>query len=62
MEFAVLKVIHLTPAAVSYALFVVRGIWMISGSPRLTQHWVRIVPHVNDTLLLVAAIWMTVLL
>ena len=61
MDFAVLKMIHVTTAAVSYALFVVRGIWMINGSPRLTQRWVRIVPHVNDTLLLAAAIWMTVL-
>lgn len=62
MEFAVLKVIHVTTAAVSYTLFVVRGIWMINDSPRLQQLWVRIVPHVNDTLLLAAAIWMTVLL
>src|SRR5450759_5759687 len=62
MEVAVLKVVHVTAAAVSYALFVVRGIWMINGSPRLGERWVRIVPHINDTLLLAAAIWMTLLL
>lgn len=62
MEFAVLKVIHVIAAAVSYALFVVRGIWMINGSPRLGERWVRIVPHINDTLLLAAAIGMTLLL
>jgi uncharacterized membrane protein SirB2 len=62
MEFAVLKVVHVTAAAVSYVLFVVRGIWMINGSPRLGERWVRIVPHINDTLLLAAAIWMTLLL
>lgn len=62
MEFAVLKVIHVTAAAVSYALFVVRGIWMINGSPRLGERWVRIVPHINDTLLLAAAIGMILLL
>lgn len=62
MDFTVLKMIHVTTAAVSYVLFFVRGIWMISGSPRLSERWVRIVPHVNDTLLLAAAIWMTVLL
>jgi len=61
MEFAVLKMIHVTAAAVSYALFMVRGIWMINGSPRLAERWARIVPHVNDTLLLTAAIWMTIL-
>ena len=61
MDFTVLKMIHITTAAVSYALFFVRGIWMINGSPRLSERWARIVPHVNDTLLLAAAIWMTVL-
>lgn len=61
MDFTVLKMIHLTTAAVSYTLFFVRGIWMINGSPRLSERWARIVPHVNDTLLLAAAIWMTIL-
>jgi uncharacterized membrane protein SirB2 len=62
MDIAALKMIHVTTAAVSYALFFVRGIWMINGSPRLNERWVRIVPHVNDTLLLAAAIWMTILI
>ena len=62
MDFAVLKLVHITAAAVSYILFVVRGVWMIVDSPRLRQRWVRIVPHVNDTLLLAAAIWMSVLI
>jgi len=62
MELAVLKLVHVIAAAVSYALFFVRGVWMIFDSPRLRQRWVRIVPHVNDTLLLAAAIWMTVIL
>lgn len=62
MELALLKLVHVATAAVSYALFFVRGVWMISGSPRLAARWTRIVPHVNDTLLLVAAVWMTILL
>jgi uncharacterized membrane protein SirB2 len=62
MDFTVLKIIHVTTAAVSYALFVVRGVWMINGSPRLGERWVRIVPHVNDTLLLAAAFWLTILI
>ena len=62
MDFSVLKMIHVTTAAMSYVLFLVRGIWMITGSPRLGERWVRIVPHVNDTLLLAAAIGMTLLL
>lgn len=62
MDFTALKMIHVATAVVSYALFFVRGIWMINGSPRLSGRWVRIVPHVNDTVLLAAAIWMTILI
>ena len=60
MELATLKPIHVIAAAVSFTLFFVRGVWMIMDSPRLKQRWVRIVPHVNDTLLLTAAIWMAI--
>ena len=62
MDFAALKAIHIAAAAVSYVLFFARGIWMLSGSPLLAQRWVRVVPHVNDTVLLVAAIWMAIIL
>jgi len=61
MDLTVLKLIHVTTAAVSYALFFLRGVWMINGSPRLGERWARIAPHANDTLLLAAAIWMTIL-
>ncbi len=56
MEFASLKAIHIGTVAVSYILFLVRGIWMLSDLPLLHQRWVRIVPHVNDTLLLAAGV------
>ncbi|MGC2520352.1 MAG: SirB2 family protein [Burkholderiales bacterium] len=62
MDFAALKAIHVAAAAISYTLFFVRGIWMLAGSPLLARRWVRVVPHVNDTVLLAAAIWMTILL
>jgi len=62
MDFAALKAIHIATVAISYALFFVRGIWMLTGSPLLGRRWVRVVPHVNDTLLLAAAIWMAIIL
>lgn len=62
MDIAALKTLHVATAAISYALFFVRGIWMLSSSRLLTQRWVRVVPHVNDTVLLAAAIWMTIIL
>ena len=47
MDFTALKMIHVATAAVSYALFFVRGIWMIDGSPCLGERWARIVPHAD---------------
>lgn len=58
MGYAVAKQLHLATVAVSWALFFVRGLWMIADSPRLAARWVRVVPHVNDTILLAAAIYL----
>jgi uncharacterized membrane protein SirB2 len=40
----------------SYFLFFVRGIWMMRSSAMLSRRWVRIVPHIIDTILLASAI------
>ncbi len=60
MNYFALKHLHVTFAALSGLLFLVRGIWMLSGSARLQQRWVKIVPHVVDTLLLGSAIGLAV--
>ena len=62
MSHVALKYLHVATVLVSYALFVVRGAWMLADSPMLAKRWVRIVPHVNDTVLLIAAIWLTTLI
>jgi len=62
MDLGALRTIHVVTAAISYALFFVRGMWMLTSSPLLKRRWVRVVPHVNDSVLLAAAIWMTVIL
>jgi uncharacterized membrane protein SirB2 len=59
MSFLLLKGLHITCAITSYTLFFLRGIWSFRGSPIMRQRWVRIVPHVVDTLLLVLAIALT---
>ena len=51
-----LKYLHIATAILSIAGFIVRGIWMMFSSPLLQQRWVKIAPHVNDTILLVSAI------
>jgi uncharacterized membrane protein SirB2 len=60
MSYAFLKTIHMTSAAMSYVLFLLRGIWRFSGSPLAVRRWTRVVPHVNDTVLLLAAITMAI--
>lgn len=56
MSYALLKHLHITCAAASYALFLLRGIWMLRGSAMMRQHWVKIVPHMVDTVLLGSAL------
>lgn len=56
MSYLAIKHLHVTCAALSGALFLVRGIWMLRGSTLLQQRWVRITPHLVDTLLLASAV------
>lgn len=44
----------------SYSLFVLRGIWMLRGSPLLQRHWVRTTPHIVDTALLISAVTLAI--
>lgn len=56
MDFLLIKGLHITCAFTSYTLFLLRGIWQLRSSLIMRQRWVRIVPHVVDTLLLTSAI------
>ena len=56
MIFQTIKALHIVFVASSYALFLMRGIWSINGSSIIQKRWIKIVPHVIDTLLLISAI------
>jgi uncharacterized membrane protein SirB2 len=60
MEYPLLRSLHIVTVHLTLALFLLRGFWMLTESPRLDARWVRIVPHINDSLLLFAAIAMLV--
>jgi uncharacterized membrane protein SirB2 len=60
MEYTLLKLIHAGTVYITFGLFLARGLWMLLDSPRLQERWVKVVPHLNDTLLLTAAIAMVV--
>lgn len=51
-----LKYLHITCVVMSISGFFLRGVWMLSDSPMLARRWVKVLPHINDTLLLAAAI------
>jgi uncharacterized membrane protein SirB2 len=61
MIYLALKHLHVLCVVVSGSGFFVRGLWMLCDSPRLNLRWVRIVPHLVDTLLLSSAIAMAVI-
>ena len=54
--YSLLKTLHISCAVLSYTLFFLRGIWSLNGSPVMRQRWVRIVPHLIDTVLLGSAV------
>ena len=56
MSYALLKLIHVGSVITSFSLFFLRGIWLIKDSPNLRQRWVKILPHVVDTILLASAV------
>ena len=50
------KHIHMLCAVISIIGFIVRGALCIKGSNILQKKWIRIAPHIVDTLLLLSAI------
>ena len=51
-----LKGMHVALAYLTVAGFIVRGFWALTDSAMRQQKWVKIVPHVVDTLLLVLGV------
>ena len=60
--YPLLKHLHMTLALVSLLLFLYRWLLAIGGSPRLQQKWLKVLPHVNDTFLLLLGVLLAVTL
>lgn len=56
MSYLALKHLHVTCVVLSGFGFCLRGLWMLSASPRLGHRLTRILPHIVDTLLLGSAL------
>jgi len=50
------KYVHVISVVLSLAGFFLRGILMLRDSSLLRMRWVRVLPHINDTVLLIAAL------
>ncbi|UJF18801.1 SirB2 family protein [Vibrio sp. SS-MA-C1-2] len=54
--YAAVKHIHLLAIALSVTLFVFRYILLMANSKMLEKKWLKITPHITDTVLLVSGI------
>ena len=51
-----IKFIHLFAVSTTVILFILRYVWMMVESPLLQKKWVKILPHIVDSVLLASAI------
>jgi len=58
IEYLTVKGLHIVLAATTGCLFVARSYWTNRGSPVLSRRWIKIVPHLIDTLLLASGAWL----
>lgn len=61
-DYLLIKHLHMTFAGLSLALFMLRAWWSVCEAPQLHARWVRVVPHLVDTALLVLGISLMVML
>lgn len=62
MNYLLIKHLHVTAATLSILFFMVRAYWSVTENSLLQKKFVKIAPHVIDTVLLVAAILLAMLL
>jgi uncharacterized membrane protein SirB2 len=61
MSLVFLKYFHIVSAAASFALFFVRGLWVMQSYPDPQEKWVRALPHLVDAVLVLSAVAMLAL-
>ncbi|MCG6656883.1 SirB2 family protein [Halomonas campisalis] len=61
-HYLLIKHLHMTTAGLSLALFILRAWWSVREAPALQRRWVKVLPHLNDTLLLTLGVVLMTLL
>jgi uncharacterized membrane protein SirB2 len=59
--YALIKYVHLFSVALSLTGFFLRGLLAMRDSPLLKARWIKVLPHINDTILLAAALSLAVM-
>jgi uncharacterized membrane protein SirB2 len=58
MEYATLKLIHMTAVVLSGAGFFARGVGMLNDAAWVKHRIAKTLPHLVDTVLIVSALWL----
>ncbi|MDT0512492.1 SirB2 family protein [Halomonas sp. LES1] len=61
-NYLVIKHLHITAATLSILFFMLRAVWSVREASLLQARWVRIAPHIIDTLLLTLGVVLMVML
>lgn len=62
MNYLLIKHLHVTAAGLSILFFIIRAFWSVTENAMLQKKVVKILPHVIDTVLLVCAILLSIML
>ncbi|MGH1463694.1 MAG: SirB2 family protein [Neptuniibacter sp.] len=62
MTYLAIKHIHLTCILLSLILFMIRGTWTLFYPAKMQQKWVKVLPHIIDTVLLISGLTLAFLL
>lgn len=54
--YTLVKYVHVASVILSITGFFLRGVLVIRASPLMKARWLGVLPHINDTILLVAAL------
>jgi uncharacterized membrane protein SirB2 len=56
-----IKYTHIFLALVSISFFTIRAVWAITGSDFLHMRWVKVAPHIIDTLLFSCGLYLAII-
>ncbi len=59
--YVLVKYVHVISVTLSVIGFFLRGVLMLREAPLMNARWVKVLPHVNDTILLAAALTLAAL-